>query len=61
MRRQALQLALLTVSSSLCLGGGEFVARGYLDWDYRCEVAKFAADETYKIVCGNAVGLYGLG
>lgn len=50
MRRPVLQLALLTVSSSLCLGGGEFVIRGYLDWDYQCEVEKFAADETYKIV-----------
>ena len=50
MRRPVLQLALFTVSSSLCLGGGEFVIRGYLDWDYQCEVEKFAADETYKIV-----------
>lgn len=41
MRRKILQLALLTVSSTACLGGGECVLRGYLDWQYEQAVANY--------------------
>jgi len=52
MHLKFLQLALFAVSSSACLGGGEYILRGYLDWQYEREVRHFSGnqDGIFKVV-----------